>query len=538
MEANSELCFKFAAHVHLVPTQRAQTTISGHRTSAAWESVIPLRDTHTIMTEDVRARFDAIRSNIIGIDQEFTGPYGTKRIIYADWIASGRLYRPIEDRMLHTFGPYTANTHTESNITGSTMTQAYEEAKAIIKRHVNAGPHDVLINTGTGMTGALAKLQRILGWKIPEQSMERLHIDTAERPVVFVTHAEHHSNHTCWLETICEVVIIPPDAEGKTDLDAFAALLEQYKGRRVLVASVTAGSNVTGYVPPYYTIAKMIHRAGGLCFVDFACAAPYVEIDMHPPDEEARLDAIVFSPHKFLGGPGTCGVLVFNDSLYKNRVPDIPGGGTVQWTNPWGQHLFLDNIEQREDGGTPPFLQTIRTALCIRLKESMGVPNIFDREHELLSMFFHALGDVPGIDILASNIRERIGVFSLCIDNLHHNLVVKILNDRYGIQARGGCSCAGTYGHFLLEMDKEFSEGMIQKIKSGEHTDKPGWIRISLHPLMSDDEARTIIEALLEINTHHKEWQEEYMYDVRSNQFSHKSDAAIHVAGEWFAFSE
>ncbi|MFM8438127.1 MAG: aminotransferase class V-fold PLP-dependent enzyme, partial [Candidatus Kapaibacterium sp.] len=190
------------------------------------------------MTHDIQARFDAVRSNIIGIDQEFTGPFGTKRIIYADWIASGRLYRPIEDRMLHTFGPYTANTHTDSTVTGSTMTEAYEEAKAIIKRHVNAGPNDVLICTGTGMTGALAKLQRILGWKLPEQVSGRLQLDTDDRPVVFVTHAEHHSNQTSWMETICEVVIIPPDADGKTDLDAFATLLASYAHRSTLVAAV------------------------------------------------------------------------------------------------------------------------------------------------------------------------------------------------------------------------------------------------------------------------------------------------------------
>ncbi|MFM7774038.1 MAG: aminotransferase class V-fold PLP-dependent enzyme [Candidatus Kapaibacterium sp.] len=490
------------------------------------------------MTHDIQARFDAVRSNIIGIDQEFTGPFGTKRIIYADWIASGRLYRPIEDRMLHTFGPYTANTHTDSTVTGSTMTEAYEEAKAIIKRHVNAGPNDVLICTGTGMTGALAKLQRILGWKLPEQVSGRLQLDTDDRPVVFVTHAEHHSNQTSWMETICEVVIIPPDADGKTDLDAFATLLASYAHRSTLVAAVTAGSNVTGYVPPYRAIARMIHRAGGLCFVDFACAAPYVTIDMHPEDEEAWLDAIVFSPHKFLGGPGTCGVLVFNSALYNNRIPDIPGGGTVKWTNPWGQHLFLDDIEQREDGGTPPFLQTIRTALCVRLKEYMGVDNIHAREQELLSMFFHALDNVPGVHILAADIRDRIGVFSLCIRNLHHNLAVKMLNDRFGIQARGGCSCAGTYGHYLLELDREYSSGMIEKITKGEATERPGWIRISLHPLMTDDEARIIIDAIIDVSRNHMAWKTDYVYDPRTDQFSHITEKGSACCSSWFEFAE
>lgn len=485
-----------------------------------------------------RADWAAIREQIIGIDHQFDGPYGSKKMVYADWIASGRLYRPIEEKMQELFGPYTANTHTETNITGSTMTQAYEEAKRIIKQHVHAGPDDVLINTGSGMTGALAKLQRILGWKLPEQIAGQVVINEEDRPVVFVTHAEHHSNHTSWMETICEVVIIPPDEAGRTDLEAFAQLLQQYRHRRTLVASVTAGSNVTGYIPPYSDMARMMHRAGGLCFVDFACSAPYVAIDMHPADEEARLDAIFFSPHKFLGGPGTCGVLIFNKALYTNKVPDIPGGGTVKWTNPWGVHLFLDDIEHREDGGTPPFLQTIRTALCLKLKEHMGIDQIQQREEELLHRFFEALEGENGITILASGIRERLGVFSICIAGLHHNLAVKMLNDRYGIQVRGGCSCAGTYGHYLLGMDKDFSEQIIQKILTGEPTEKPGWIRISLHPLMTDEEARYIIDALLEINRHYREWREDYHFEVESNQFFNRREERVLPVSRWFDFEE
>ena len=492
---------------------------------------------HGETSAEWRAQLEAVRRGIVGIDAEFDGPYGRKRIVYADWIASGRLYRPIEQKMLEEFGPYTANTHTDSNITGSTMTQAYEEAKRIIKKHVNAGPHDVLINTGTGMTGAVAKLQRILGWKIPEQAAGRITLDPAERPVVFVTHVEHHSNQTSWLETICEVVIIPHDAEGKTDLNAFAKLLEEYAHRRTLVAAVSAGSNVTGYIPPYRTIASMIHKAGGMCFVDFACSAPYVNIDMHPEREDESLDAIFFSPHKFLGGPGTCGVLVFNDSLYKNRVPDIPGGGTVKWTNPWGEHLFLDDIEHREDGGTPPFLQTIRTALCIRVKESIGVEHIRQREEELVAMFLTGLCGVEGIHVLAENITDRLGVISLYIDELPYNLGVQLLNDRYGIQVRGGCSCAGTYGHFLLNIDRNLSNALLEKYLACELTAKPGWIRISLHPVMSDHEAEYIINAVLELNRKHHEWAKDYVFNVESNQFTHKSQLAGKPHGDWFSVS-
>ena len=217
---------------------------------------------------------------------------------------------------------------------------------------------------------------------------------------------------------------------------------------------------------------------GGVCFVDFACSAPYVEINMHPEDEEAYLDAIFFSPHKFLGGPGTSGVLVFNKKLYKNMIPDCPGGGTVSWTNPWGEHKYIDNIEEREDGGTPGFLQTISTALAIKLKEQMGVDNILEREHELVHFIFRELNTVENIHILAAQHQDRLGVISFYIDQLHYNLGVKLLNDRFGIQTRGGCSCAGTYGHYLLQIDQKKSSEILKKMSCGLTELKPGWVRI------------------------------------------------------------
>ena len=294
--------------------------------------------------------FRKFRENIVGINQTFESPYGKKDIIYADWTASGRLYRPIEEKLMNVIGPYVANTHTETSITGSSMTHAYHEARNIIKKHVNASKDDVLLTVGTGMTGAINKFQRILGLKVSENLKEHTAIPEELRPVVFITHMEHHSNQTSWLETIAKVEVIPCNEKGLVCFESYQKLLDKYKDHPIKIAAVTACSNVTGIKTDYHTIAKLIHQNNGLCFVDFACSAPYVAIDMHPEDEEAYLDAVMFSPHKFLGGPGASGVLIFNKKLYKNLVPDNPGGGTVSYTNPWGDHDYIDDIESREDG--------------------------------------------------------------------------------------------------------------------------------------------------------------------------------------------
>jgi selenocysteine lyase/cysteine desulfurase len=279
---------------------------------------------------------------------------------------------------------------------------------------------------------------------------------------------------------------------------------------------------VTGIITPYYQLAEIMHEHGGYCFVDFAASAPYVNIDMHPPKAEQRLDAIFFSPHKFLGGPGSSGVLIFNKKLYKNRIPDHPGGGTVLWTNPWGEHSYFDDIEIREDGGTPGFMQAIRTALSIQLKEKMEVNKIHAREEQLIGKAFEGLRSIRGLNILGDNDLERIGVFSFFIAGTHHNLIVKLLNDRYGIQVRGGCSCAGTYGHFLLNVDWDTSHRITEKINRGDLSEKPGWVRLSIHPTMTDSELDYIIEAIREVADNANEWMEDYNYIIEMNEFFHK----------------
>jgi len=481
--------------------------------------------------------FKTFRDNILGVDLEFESPYGMQKMVYTDWTASGRLYRPIEEKMLHDFGPYVANTHTETTESGTAMTMAYHKAKRIIKKHVNCNEDDVLIVSGTGMTGVVNKFQRILGLKVPENLTKYTNIPDEIKPVVFITHMEHHSNQTSWLETMAKVEVIPPCSEGLFCMDNLKALLEQYKDRPLKIASITGGSNVTGIQTPHHAIAKVMHQHGGVCFVDFACAAPYVDIDMQPEDEEAYLDAIFFSPHKFLGGPGTCGVLLFNKKLYHNMIPDCPGGGTVSWTNPWGEHKYFDNIEDREDGGTPGFLQTIKTALAIKLKEKMGVSQMLEREHEILEQVFNRLGNVDNINILAPQHTNRLGVISFYIDNLHYNLGVKLLNDRFGIQTRGGCSCAGTYGHFLLHVDQATSNELTNEISIGDLARKPGWIRMSIHPTTSCEEIEYVCKSILELAKHHEDWAKDYDYDRFTNEFVHKTFKATkrdQTINNWF----
>jgi selenocysteine lyase/cysteine desulfurase len=491
--------------------------------------------------------FNQYRNNIIGIDTEIVTPYGNKKLIYADWIASGRLYSPIEKRLSDDIGPMVGNTHSESTATGNAMTDAYHLAQKIVKHHVNANENDILIFTGTGMTSAIAKLQRILGLKVPEQAINFCafshgnynkckDIPNDKRPVVFLTHTEHHSNHTSWFETLAEVVVLEPSPDLTVNPDALRKEIVKYKDRPLLIGSFSACSNVTGYFPPYYELASIMHKNNGFCFIDFAASAPYINIDMHPADKMQQLDGIFFSPHKFLGGPGSAGVLIFCKDLYKNDTPDSPGGGTVKWTNRWGGYRYITDIEVKEDGGTPGFLQGIKAALAIRLKEDMDTQKIIQREKELIELTFHELSEIKNLHILADDIKERLGVFSFYIDNIHHNLVTRLLNDRFGIQLRGGCSCAGTYGHFLLHVDFDHSKEITDKIDSGDLSMKPGWIRLSLHPTMTNNELLYITDAIRQTVEKANEWQKDYCYDKKTNEFHHCNypETNINDSLHWF----
>ncbi len=492
--------------------------------------------------QDLEKYFSAFSRNIVGTNAEIKTPYGLKKLVYADWIASGRLYAPIEKKMTEEIGPVIGNTHSESSTTGLAMTTAYHQAQKIVKKHVNADSEDILLFTGTGMTSAIAKLQRILGLKVPEQALHYCAFPSGEytsckdipnkkRPVVFLTHTEHHSNHTSWFETLADVVLLEPNEDLTVNPDSLRKEILKYLDRPLLIGSFSACSNVTGYFPPYYELAEIMHEHKGFCFIDFAASAPYVDINMHPENKMQQLDAIFFSPHKFLGGPGSAGVLVFNKKLYKNTTPDTPGGGTVKWTNRWGGFSYISDIEVKEDGGTPGFLQGIRAALAVRLKEKMSTDLIRKREDQLLEIALRGLGTIKEVHILAENIKERLGVISFYVDGIHHNLITKILNDRFGIQVRGGCSCAGTYGHFLLNVDIRQSKEITDMIEAGDLSLKPGWIRLSLHPTMKNSELDYIISSIESTVRNAVEWQKDYIYDRHTNEFRNRLDPDSEISG-------
>ena len=498
------------------------------------------------MASKLEIYFQEFKNNVIGNEAEFDTQFGKQKMIYADWIASGRLYQPIEEKMQKLFGPMIGNTHSEASQTGVTMTKSYHLAKEIVKKHVNANDNDAIIVSGAGMTRVVNKLQRILGLKLPDKNTyfkRKTGVDFSKtedlknnKPIVFVTHVEHHSNHFSWVETIADVVILEPTDDLKVSAESLRTEIAKYKDRKIKIGAFSGGSNVTGCIPPVHEFAKIMHANDGLCFIDFAASAPYIEIDMHPKDKDAYFDAIFFSPHKFLGGPGSAAVLVFNKNLYQNSIPDNPGGGTVLWTNRWNECSYHDDIEMREDGGTPAFTQTIRTAMAIKLKEKMGVKNIIAREKELLDIAFEEISKIETVHILAENIKDRLGVITMYSEKIHHNLIVKILNDKYGVQVRGGCSCAGPYGHYLFHIDKKISKLFTNKIENGDSSEKPGWIRISLHPTLSNDELYFIIKALKEIVENAELWTKDYYQDNSGEWFLKKSEFDVEKLRNWFEF--
>ncbi len=474
------------------------------------------------MTE-IERHFSYFRNNIIGIDASFKSPFGVQKIVYADWIASGRLYKTIEKRLSEVLGPFVGNTHTETSFSGSFTTRCYQLSHHRIKQHCNAGADDVIITAGSGMTTVVNKLQRILGLKGCGKLFNKNCLRDIEKPVVFITHMEHHSNHTSWYETIADVVMIEPDEDLLVDPDSLRRQLENFSDRKFKIGAFTACSNVTGIMTPYHTLARIMHEHGGVCFIDFAASAPYIDINMHPDEPMEKLDAIYFSPHKFLGGPGSSGVLIFDASLYDNEVPDDSGGGTVDWTNPWGRYKYVDDIEVREDGGTPGFIQSIKTALAIELKNRMNTDLIMKREKEITCKLFSGLRSIEGLRILAGNVEERLPVFSFFHPDIHYNLFVRLLSDKFGIQVRGGCACAGTYGHFLLEVSHEKSREITEMINHGDLSSKPGWVRMSLHPTTTDSEIEYIIDAVEYITLNHSALASEYLHDLKKNKFVHKS---------------
>ena len=446
---------------------------------------------------------ETIRRAVIGEDEAIVGPFGPRRVTYADYTASGRSLSFIEDHIRRVVLPLYANTHTESSGTGLQTTRFREEARDIIRASVGATDEHAVIFCGSGSTAAIDKMVRVLGLRLPEAFDARYglsdRIPPEERPVVFIGPFEHHSNELPWRESIADVVVVHEDADGHVDLAHLEESLAAYRDRPLKIGSFSAASNVTGIITDTAAVADLLHRFGALSFWDFAAAAPYVDIDMRPSDEMAYMDAIFLSPHKFVGGPGTPGVLVARRALFRNRVPTVPGGGTVWYVNDDDQR-YLEDPEHSEEGGTPAIIESIRAGLVFQLKQTVGRDLIKAKEEDFLRRAVDRWTHNPNIEILGNLDAERLSIISFVVRHegryLHHNFVVALLNDLFGIQSRGGCSCAGPYGHRLLGIDLDRSHELEREVGRGCEGIKPGWVRVNLNYFLSEAVFEFVLDAV------------------------------------------
>ncbi len=487
---------------------------------------------------------DALRAHTLGADAVVPTPFGDRPLVYADFTASGRQLGFVED-YLRSLAPLYANSHTEDSLTGRTATALLHDAERAIKRAVRAGPGGRVVCCGAGSTAAIHKLQEILGVAIPpatlrdlghrltealgDEAAGRLMYDLRETgPVVFVGPYEHHSNEVTWREGLCTVVEVGLDARGQICLDDLGRQLAdpQWDGR-ALYGSFSAGSNVTGVLAPVHEIARVLHGHGALAFFDYAAAGPYVEIDMTPEgDPEGRLDAVFLSPHKFLGGPGSAGLLVFDAALYPDDLaPTVGGGGTVLYVNAT-HHDYTDDVEARETAGTPGLYQTLRAAIALDVKRAVGVDAIREREHAHLGRVLDRWGADERIEILGPGAEvERLPILSFNVRDgqggvLHPRFVTVLLCDLFGIQSRAGCSCAGPYGHRLLDIGPAQSARYRQCLVDGIHGLKPGWARVGFHYTHDAAEVDYLVRAVEFVAEHGARFLSLYAFDVATGAWT------------------
>ena len=491
--------------------------------------------------------FAWVRDQLIGEGTPMVTPFGERRLIYADYVASGRGLRWVEDTLMERVMPLYANTHTEDSRSGAQTTALAHQASEYVKSQLGADQSCKLVFCGSGSTAAVRRLQDILGLSVPSVHRERLlaSLPPQQRPVVFVGPYEHHSNEVSWRESLAEVVELPLCERGHLDQDALLAALKNpaYLGRP-RIGSFSAASNVTGLLTDTRSVARMLHAHGALAFFDFAASGPYVNIDMKPGRPDGY-DAVFLSPHKFVGGPGAPGLLCFQEHLYHLSVPSTAGGGTVRFVSRQG-HAFVDDIEAREDAGTPAIRGKLRAALAFRVKEALHPARIQEREHALISQAIARLRGNPGLHLLGNLDAPRLAVLSFLVRTtgvtpqaagtagehstaagryLHPRLVVRLLNDLFGIQARGGCACAGPYGHALLNISDETSLRYQTCILSDLEGLKPGWTRLNFAPWLEAEELEFLLTAIEFVAQHGQKFVSLYAFNWQTGAWSHPADA-------------
>jgi selenocysteine lyase/cysteine desulfurase len=479
---------------------------------------------HPLPRPAVRAELlEQIRSSLIGDDLVLAGPFGPRRLVYADYAASGRSLSFVEDVIRRDVLPLYANTHTEASATGLRTTRLREDARRIVHRAVGGGPDDDVVFCGSGATGAIDRLLRVL------------ELDAGPRPVVFIGPFEHHSNELLWRESAADVVVIREDPRGAFDLEHLREELVRHSDRALKIGSFSAASNVTGIVTDVDAVSILLHRHGALALWDYAAGGPHLRIDMNPAPavedgELAYKDAVFLSPHKFPGGPGSPGVLVAKRHLFANAVPAVPGGGTIAYVTCEHQ-TYLEDPVPREEGGTPAIVESIRAGLVFRLREEVGAEAIEELEEGFVGRALTVWGRNPRLIVLGNPDLPRVSIVSFGIrfpraarplGMLHPNFVVALLNDLFGIQARSGCFCAGPYAHRLIGLDRETSAAHEAEFLRGHAGIKLGFVRVTFNYLISETVFRYLVDAVEFLAEHAWKLLPLYRFDPSSGRWHHR----------------